>query len=47
MGQDSQVQQDSRISFEPSDLVEYGDARELTLGAGAPSAQVDGATYNS
>lgn len=35
------------FSFEPSELVEYGEASELTQGGGGPAAQPDGAVYNS
>lgn len=35
------------LAFEPSDLVDYGMARERTQGGGGPAAQPDGAVYNS
>ena len=47
MRQDNQVEQASEIEFEPSHLVEYGEAREQTQGGGGPAAQPDGAVYNS
>lgn len=47
MHQNNQVDQASEIVFEPSHLVEYGEAREQTLGGGGPAAQPDGAVYNS
>jgi hypothetical protein len=34
-------------AFEPSVLVEYGDADQITQGGGGPAAQPDGAVYNS
>lgn len=37
----------SESAFEPSQLVEYGEARDLTQGGGGPAAQPDGAVYNS
>lgn len=37
----------SESTFEPSQLVEYGEARNLTQGGGGPAAQPDGAVYNS
>jgi hypothetical protein len=47
MIQDNKVDQVSEIAFEPSDLIEYGEARERTQGGGGPAAQPDGAVYNS
>ncbi len=47
MYQDNKVEQASEIEFEPSDLIEYGEARERTQGGGGPAAQPDGAVYNS
>jgi hypothetical protein len=47
MRQDNQVDQACDIEFEPSHLVEYGEARERTQGGGGPAAQPDGAVYNS
>ena len=47
MNQGNQVEQASDIAFEPSDLIEYGEAREQTRGGGGPAAQPDGAVYNS
>lgn len=47
MHQNNQVAQASEIEFEPSQLVEYGEAREQTRGGGGPAAQPDGAVYNS
>jgi hypothetical protein len=47
MHQDSQVDQAFEVEFEPSQLVEYGEARERTQGGGGPAAQPDGAVYNS
>jgi len=47
MIQDNKIDQVSGIAFEPSDLVEYGEARERTQGGGGPAAQPDGAVYNS
>ncbi len=47
MIQDNNLDQVSTIAFEPSDLVEYGEARERTQGGGGPAAQPDGAVYNS
>ncbi|MEO7178536.1 MAG: hypothetical protein ABIW83_06815 [Allosphingosinicella sp.] len=41
------MDQDAGIEFEPSDLVEYGEARERTQGGGGPAARQDGAVYNS
>lgn len=47
MHQDNQVEQAQESVFEPSRLVEYGEAREQTQGGGGPAAQPDGAVYNS
>ena len=47
MIQNNNVGQVSEIAFEPSDLIEYGEARERTQGGGGPAAQPDGAVYNS
>lgn len=47
MIQDNKVDQVSEIAFEPSDLIEYGEARDRTQGGGGPAAQPDGAVYNS
>jgi len=47
MYQYNKVGQASETAFEPSDLVEYGEARERTQGGGGPAAQPDGAVYNS
>ena len=47
MVQDNKLDQVSKIAFEPSDLIEYGEAREQTQGGGGPAAQPDGAVYNS
>ncbi|HYJ84327.1 MAG TPA: hypothetical protein VEW26_15955 [Allosphingosinicella sp.] len=47
MIQDNNLDQASEIVFEPSDLIEYGEARERTQGGGGPAAQPDGAVYNS
>ena len=47
MHQDNKVEQAAEIAFEPSHLVEYGEARERTQGGGGPAAQPDGAVYNS
>lgn len=47
MQQNDRVEQASEITFEPSQLLEYGEARELTQGGGGPAAQPDGAVYNS
>jgi hypothetical protein len=47
MNQGNQVEQASDIAFEPSDLIEYGEARERTQGGGGPPANPDGAQYNS
>lgn len=47
MHQDNKVEQAPETMFEPSHLVEYGDAREQTQGGGGPAAQPDGAVYNS
>jgi hypothetical protein len=47
MIQDNKVDQVSEFEFEPSVLVEYGEARERTQGGGGPAAQPDGAVYNS
>jgi hypothetical protein len=47
MIQDNKMDQVSEIAFEPSVLVEYGEAREQTRGGGGPAAQPDGAVYNS
>jgi hypothetical protein len=47
MHQNDKVDQTPEIAFEPSELVEYGEARELTQGGGGPAAQPDGAVYNS
>jgi hypothetical protein len=47
MIQDNKVQV-SDIAFEPSDLVEYGEARERTRNAGQPTnTPRDGNQYNS
>jgi hypothetical protein len=47
MVQDNKLGQVSEIAFEPSNLIEYGEARERTQGGGGPAAQPDGAVYNS
>ncbi|HYI38916.1 MAG TPA: hypothetical protein VE053_01200 [Allosphingosinicella sp.] len=47
MHQDNKAEQTPEIEFEPSHLVEYGEARERTQGGGGPAAQPDGAVYNS
>jgi hypothetical protein len=47
MRQDNKMEQASEVEFEPSHLVEYGEARERTQGGGGPAAQPDGAVYNS
>jgi len=47
MIQDNIVDHVSEIAFEPSELIEYGEARERTQGGGGPAAQPDGAVYNS
>lgn len=47
MIQNNNTDQVSGIEFEPSDLIEYGEARERTQGGGGPAAQPDGAVYNS
>ena len=47
MHQDNQVEQVSDIVFEPSELIEYGEARERTQGGGGPPMNPDGAQYNS
>lgn len=47
MHQDNKVEQASDMAFEPSHLVEYGEASDLTQGGGGPAAQPDGAVYNS
>ena len=47
MHQDNKVEQAPGIAFEPSHLVEYGEARDRTQGGGGPAAQPDGAVYNS
>lgn len=47
MHQDSKIDQAPESVFEPSQLVEYGEARERTQGGGGPAAQPDGAVYNS
>ena len=47
MRQDNKMDQFSEVEFEPSHLVEYGEARERTQGGGGPAAQPDGAVYNS
>jgi len=47
MQDDNMVVQRTETAFEPSDLVDYGAARDLTQGAGGPAAQPDGAVYNS
>ena len=47
MHQDNEVEQTAATEFEPSDLVEYGEARERTQGAGGPGPNVDGGVYTS
>ena len=47
MRQNNKVEQASEIAFEPSHLVEYGEASKQTQGGGGPAAQPDGAVYNS
>lgn len=47
MHQDNKVEQTVETAFEPSHLVEYGEARERTQGGGGPAARQDGAVYNS
>ena len=48
MHQHNQADQASEIAFEPSYLIEYGEARELTKNGGAPTNQPqDGNQYNS
>jgi hypothetical protein len=47
MHQGDQIEQASDIVFEPSDLIEYGEARERTQGGGGPAQNPDGQTYNS
>ena len=47
MIQDNKLDQVSENAFEPSDLIEYGEARERTQGGGGPPQQQDGAVYNS
>jgi len=47
MQQEIQVEETSASAFEPSHLVEYGAACELTQGGGGPPVQPDGAVYNS
>jgi hypothetical protein len=47
MHHEQQVEQEDKLAFEPSDLVEYGAASDLTQGGGGPAAQPDGAVYNS
>ena len=42
-----EVDQTVGMTFEPSQLIEYGDAIDLTQGGGGPAAQPDGAVYNS
>jgi hypothetical protein len=45
MIQDNKVEQVSE--FEPSALIEYGEARERTQGGGGPAQRQDGNQYNS
>lgn len=47
MNHENQVERTPELAFEPSQLVEYGAASELTQGGGGPAAQPDGAVYNS
>ena len=47
MRNDNIVEQACETAFEPSELVDYGAARERTQGGGGPAAQPDGAVYNS
>ena len=47
MNQDKNLDQSPEAVFEPSRLIEYGEARERTQGGGGPAAQPDGAVYNS
>jgi hypothetical protein len=47
MRNDNKVEHGTKTAFEPSDLVEYGEARERTQGGGGPAAQPDGPQYNS
>jgi hypothetical protein len=47
MDQQDQAGLEAKTAFEPSDLIEYGEAREQTQAGGAPAPVPDGATYNS
>ena len=47
MRNENNKEQASDTPFEPSELVDYGAARERTQGGGGPAAQPDGAVYNS
>lgn len=47
MHQDHQVESKSRTEFEPSELVEYGDAREHTRNSPTAKDSGDGSAYHS
>jgi hypothetical protein len=47
MHPDNDPEQDCEMAFEPSDLIEYGEASVRTQGGPGPAAVQDGAVYSS